>query len=264
MKNYIVFLLSVVLIVSSCGQQVEENTELEKIFEDHSIKGSFLLYDLNTDSYLSYDSQRCEEQFIPASTYKIFNALVALETGVATDENFFLPWDGVTRFLESWNSDHDFKTAMKNSTVWYFQELARRIGEERMKEYVEKSGYGNRDISGGIDSFWLTGGLRISQFEQIELLRNLYLNKMLFSLRSMNIVKEMIKVETGPDYILRAKTGSGEQDGKVIGWYVGYLEKDENVYFFATNIETSEMDYGVISSARIDITREILKELGLL
>ncbi len=228
-----------------------------------NMPGSFILYDLNKDLYIRYNPKRCNKRFIPASTFKILNSLIGLETAVIRDQEFYLTWDGTEHRMPEWNRDHTLKSAIKFSVVWYYQELARRVGYEKMYYYVHKCNYGNKDISGGIDRFWLDGALRISQKEQIEFLKKLYKNDLPFSRRNIDIVKDILLNEDDGSYRLRAKTGSGFQDGKSIGWYVGYLEQNDNVYFFATNIEADDPDEN-FGNARIEITRQILQRFGLL
>ena len=147
--------------------------DLGTYFAKYHVQGSFLLFNSKEDSYVAYDTARCRQRFIPASTFKIFNSLVALETGVIPDEHYVMKWDSTVRRVPAWNKDQDMAEAIRNSTVWYYQEIARRVGQQRMQRYIDLEHYGNMDISGGIDQFWLRGGLRISQFEQIDLLRNL-------------------------------------------------------------------------------------------
>jgi beta-lactamase class D len=218
----------------------EVKPELEKYFE--GFKGAFVLYDLNGNHYIRYNPERCAERFIPASTYKIMNSLIGLETGVIPDEKFVIKWDGTQYAIPAWNQDHTLKTAIENSVVWYYQELARRVGKERMQKFVNAVDYGNKDISEDIDTFWLEGGLRISANEQVAFLRRLYQNDLPFSARSVKIVKEILVLEKNDSYKLSGKTGSGQRLIPHEGWFVGYLETKGNVYFFATNIETSNPD----------------------
>ncbi len=219
---------------------------------------------MNADNYIYYDSARCNTRFTPASTFKIPNSIIGLETGVIADENFVIPWDGVKRSHEEWNKDLDLKTAIQVSAVPYYQELARRVGEEKMAEMVNKLNYGNMDISGGVDQFWLNGVLKISQFEQINFLKRLYKNELPVSLRSMEITKQIILNEDTLGYKLRAKTGYGYQDKKSIGWWVGWVETVNNVYFFAINIEALNPDDNIFIPARKEITKKILKDMEIL
>ncbi len=235
----------------------QERPQFGKYFQKEGVKGTFLLYDIKQNGYLVYNSQRAKSPFVPASTFKIFNSLVALETGVVRDENEVIKWDGVKRDFPQWNKDQTMRTAIKDSVVWFYQELARRIGQQRMQRYINIANYGNRDISGGIDHFWLDGGLRITPKEQIDFLVKLQQNKLPFSQRSIKIVKDIIINEKTSDYVLRGKTGWEKQ----VGWYVGYLERGSDVYFFATNMDIANPED---AKARIAITKSILQDLGLI
>lgn len=237
--------------------------DLSRFFEQYNVKGSFVLYDMQNDKFVFCDSLRCFKQFTPASTFKIPNSIIGLETGVISDEYFVIPWDSVVRRVEAWNHDMDLKTAIRVSCVPYYQELARRVGEKKMLEWVKKLNYGNMDISGGIDKFWLTGELRISQMEQIEFLKRLYREELPVSRRAMDITKKIILLEDTLGYKLRAKTGWGDQDELSIGWFVGWVEKNSSVYFFATNFESKDPPDN-FAAARKEITMKILKELGII
>ncbi len=102
--------------------------------------------------------------------FKILNALIGLDTKVVEDEYAIKYWDGVKREIDAWNQDHTLGSGMRHSVVWYYQELAREIGESEMKEGLVKANYGNKDISGGIDEFWLSSSLQISPVEQAHFL----------------------------------------------------------------------------------------------
>jgi beta-lactamase class D len=255
-------LFACLIVLKLSAQTVVEMPELKTFFDEYNHEGCFVLFDLNKNEFLKYNPERCSERFIPASTFKIFNSLAALESGVIKDENEIIEWDSVKRFYDMWNQDLNLKQAFKFSAVWFYQEFARRIGEEKMKKYITEIHYGNEDISGGIDLFWLEGGLRISPDEQIDFLRKIYNNETSFSQRSIDILKKIMIYEQTNEYILRAKTGWGMRFETQVGWFVGYIEKGDNVYFFATNLETKNPDEGFRS--RIEISYEILRELGIL
>ena len=235
----------------------EVRPELKSNFQGFT--GAFVLYDLNLKRYIRYNPERCAERFIPASTFKIMNSLIGLETGIIPDADYVIKWDGTKYDIPAWNQDHTLRTAIQNSVVWYYQELARRVGEKKMQEYVDAAHYGNQDISGKIDTFWLEGGLRISAEEQVEFLKRLYKGELPLSQRSMNIVKEILVLEKTETYQLSGKTGSGQRITPHESWFVGYLETKGNVYFFATNIEGSD---GSGDKAR-EIAQNILQNLGL-
>lgn len=258
------FTLLIILVVVWQGVFCQTNaSRFDAIFKEYAVKGCFVLYDSKADTFIRYNEKRCKQRFIPASTFKYLNSLIALETGVIRNEHDTIRWDGVQRFSPAWNRDHDLQSAFKVSAVWYYQELARRIGEKRMKEYIARVRYGNNDISGGIDAFWLQGGLRISPEEQIGFLRKLYNGTLPFSKRAMDIVKNISVAEETTNHTMHGKTGWAEIDGVNIGWYVGYVEKGGNVYFFASNIETKQVKDN-FPQARTEITKKILKELEIL
>jgi beta-lactamase class D len=221
------------------------------------------MYDLNNDKYFYYDSARCSEAFSPASTSKIINSIIGLETGIIADENFVIPWDSIKRPVEAWNRDLTLREAVKVSAVPYFQELARRVGEEKMAEMYKKLAFGNMDIGGGVDKFWLSGNLRISQMQQIDFLKRLYKNELPVSQRAMDIAKSIIVLADTNGYVLRGKTGWSQSSEKDIGWLVGWVERGDKVYFYALNI-TSPLDNDKFGPARRIITENILKELGAL
>lgn len=224
--------------------------------------GAFVLYDLDNNHYDRYNLDRCAEQFVPASTFKIMNALISLESGVISDENTVIEWDGTQYDVAEWNQDHTLKTAFQVSAVWYYQELAGRVGREKMQQYVTAAQYGNQDISGQVDTFWLEGGLRISADEQVEFLKRLYEGYLPFSDRSMAIVRDIMVIEETDAYRFGGKTGTALRVKPLVGWFVGFLETDDHVYFFATNIELQTAE-GNIGKAR-EITEAILHDQGLM
>jgi len=255
------FLLLPLFLLINCQPQSKETTrDFHQYFDEYNVTGGFVLYDLQQDEYIRYHPERCSQPVIPASTYKIFNSMVCLETGVIEDASSIIKWDSVESWNENWNRDHTLKSAFHSSCVPCYQQLARKVGEERMQFYIDQNQYGNQDISGGIDMFWLTGNLRISPNEQVEMLKKLYFNKLAFSERTMQVVKKMMVMEQDSTHTLRGKTGWATIDEIDYGWFVGYVEKDENVYFFATNISTENV-LDSFAKARKAITLNILEEL---
>ncbi|MES2766350.1 MAG: class D beta-lactamase [Bacteroidota bacterium] len=237
--------------------------ELEKIFREYKYEGSFVMLDLKNNKYTQYNPEGVRERVSPASTFKIFNSLVALETGVIANENTPIKWDGTKTGNPAWDQDTDMKKAFENSTVWFYQEMARRVDVDQMRKYITQEKYGNMDISGDIDEFWLNDALKISPLEQVDFLKRLYLNQTSFSQRSMDITKKIMLKEEKSGFKLRAKTGWGIKGNLDIGWFVGWFETGDNVYFFATNVQTQFADAKVFTKARIDITNKIFKELGI-
>lgn len=237
--------------------------DFEKYYHSFDVEGCFMLYNRKENSYLVYRPDLAGKGFLPASTFKICNSMIGLETGVISDENFVIPWDSVLRQKPEWNADSDLKNAFKNSTVWYYQELARRVGPEKMKYWLDKADYGNKNCSGQIDQFWLSGKLRISAQQQIDFLKRLHDNELPFSKRSMAIVKKIMITQDTLNYVLRSKTGWSFQDNKDIGWNVGYVETQQNEYYFANFIQSSEINND-FARARTEIAMQILKDLKII
>jgi len=238
---------------------LKQDVDLKPMFKGY--EGAFVLYDVKNDKYIRYNEKRCAERFAPCSTFKIFNALAGLDSKVVSGPDDKKKWDGKKRKIDSWNHDHTLKSAIQESAVWYFQEVAKDIGEERMKKYLHEVGYGNEDISGGITTFWLGESLTISADEQVAFLKKLYQDELPFSKDAQETVKKMIVVSDDGSSVLRGKTGTDQKDGKtILGWFVGYVVEDKSPYIFATNISSDNKANG--RQART-ITRSILHSLGL-
>ena len=242
----------------SCGKVDNKSyqTDFSRYFGEFS--GAFVLYDYNNKYYIRHNEEQCNIQYSPCSTFKIPNSLIGLETGVIPDESYIIKWDSVKRSREELNRDHDLKSAIKYSVVWYYQELARRVGEEKMKYYIDTLHYGNMDISGGIDKFWLDNTLKISANEQVGFLDKLYTDSLPFSKRNMDIVKKIIIQDTLENgAIFSGKTGSNGSD---LGWFVGSVQLGSNLYIFATNI----IGQGADGMKARKISLEIIKSMKIL
>lgn len=236
-----------------------QTPNLERAFQELGVDGSIVIYDKNNQRFYEHNRVRNTTAFFPASTFKILNALISLETGVIQDDVAVLTWDGITREIPAWNRDTNLRQAFKDSTVWFYQVLARKNGHERMQNFVAQAEYGNRQIGAPdrIDRFWLEGPLQITPKQEIEFLQRLERNDLPFSQRAIDLVKDMMVVEKTPAYMLRGKTGWVDD----VGWFVGYFEQNNNVYFFATNIEMLNVE---AASKRVEVTRRSFQALELL
>lgn len=267
-KKWFLVLLTVIL-VNSClmasahAATVTVREDIGKYFEGFTT-GTFVMYDEANDQYIIFNEPQSIKQLSPCSTFKIYNSLAGLETGVLDQEDVYtlFKWNGTQYTFPSWNHDQTLASATRDSVVWYFQELATRIGTGRMQTFIDKIEYGNRDISGGLTTFWLRSSLQISAREQVDLLHRLYSNKLPVSPQNVAIVKKNITLLENDDVRFMGKTGSGLQDDKwILGWFVGCVEKQGNRYFFATNIQAPD---GAIGGKAREITKSILKDLQVL
>jgi len=199
--------------------------------------------------------------FVPASTSKIIHSLVFLDAGALKDENETLKWDGVRRQVEAWNQDHNLRSALKVSAVWFYVEASKRVGREKMQEYYDAANYGTRSTNGFGADYWNAGDLRVTPKEQIDFLVRFYENRLPFSKRATAIVKDILTFEKTDKYILRAKTGWSNSYTPQVGWFVGYVERDKNVYFFATEIDIKRDED---AAKRAEITKNVLKNLQII
>ena len=195
--------------------------------------GSAVILDLNSSEKTVFGT-RADERFSPCSTFKILNSMIALDSGVVKDENEVIKWDEVKREYEVWNRDHTMHSAIAVSAVWFYQELASRIGEQRMKEYVSRVKYGNADTSNTLTDFWLgNGSLKISLNEQVDFLARLMRNNLEMPQHVMKTAKDIITLEKSDTYRLGGKTGSCGG----VGWFVGFLQNRDKTTVFAFNIK---------------------------
>ena len=222
--------------------------------------GAFVLYDASAGLYTIHNRDMSVTRVSPNSTYKIFGALIALETGILEVGNTFREWNGAPQPFESWNRSQDLSTAMLNSVNWYFQDFDAQIGLEQIGYYLGQIAYGNLNLSGGVD-FWIESSLRISPLEQVVLLADLYRNNTVFEDEHENTVKETLVLSESNGTVLSGKTGTGLiNDSAVNGWFIGFVETAEGTFVFATYIR-GEGNIGGSTAAQI--TLDILENLGI-
>ena len=252
-------------LVGCYSNQPKELAELKKIFDDYKVDGSILIYSQNENIYMGYNMARCNIAFCPASTFKIPNTLIALETGIATTETVFT-WNGEKRTYPTWEKDMTIKEAFQLSAVPVYQEIARRVGVEKMKYYTQLFDYGNLDITAeNIDKFWLEGKSDITQYQQVYFLQKLYNLQLPISENTMKLTKEIMLYETKNNYKISGKTGWAVRQNESVTWFVGFIETENNVYIFATNIAPNEeTDLNTFSQVRIELTKDVFKGLKII
>lgn len=253
----VTFALSFIIVLPCYA----EDAELAKLFQERGVEGTIIIASLDSKTEYIHDDKRAEACLVTASTFKIPNSLIALEERVIKDEKEVIKWDGIDSGFAACNKDQNLQTAFSNSCVWFYQELARRIGAEKYKEHLKKLDYGNQKITPELTTFWLAGDLMITPREQIEFLKKLYTDKLPYRPDTVQTVKKIMINEQMADYTLRAKTGWAIQLQPQIGWFVGYIEAKGQVWFFATNIvvtKTSDL------ALRKGITMAALKAKGII
>jgi beta-lactamase class D len=267
-RNLLLLIInSSLLIIASCSpNNVKEDSSLKKYFDEQHVTGTFGLYDNGTGQFLIYDLSRFKDSaFLPASTFKIVNSLIGIETGKIENEKMIIKWDGVTRTFpngdtaKAWNKDLTMEEAFKVSAVPYYQELARRIGKDTMQRWLDTLKYGTKKITTQIDNFWLDNSLKITPDEEMGLVKKLYFGQLPFQKRTQDLVKKLMIQEDNANYKLAYKSGWGfRENGKALGWIVGWIEENKHPYFFVLNVEGEHNTN--MAPIRINILKAILKE----
>lgn len=261
--RFLVFSFSVFLIsCSSSNIKIEDS--LKKHFDDNKVDGTFAIYNNGQGNFSIYNLARYKDSsFQPASTFKIVNSLIGLQTGKIVNAKMVIPWDGVKRNIEAWNQDLTMEQAFKFSALPYYQEVARRIGAATMQLWLDSLSYGSKKIAGAIDSFWIDNSLKISPDENLGFVKKLYFHQLPFNKTTMETVKKVMVQESNTNYTLAYKTGWGfKEDGKALGWIVGWIEENKHPSFFVLNVEG---EYNTdMMTVRKNILMACLNQLGYL
>ncbi|WP_396634268.1 class D beta-lactamase [Maribacter sp. R86514] len=241
--------------------------EFQTIIDSNNVKGSVLIYDSYNNTYYSNDFEWATHGNLPASTFKITNSIIGLETGVIESDSTIFKWDGKEKWSNFWEQDLVLRDAFQFSCVPCYQEVAAKIGVQRMNEYVENLQYGNLKINAdNITDFWLEGDSRISQMQQIDFLKRYFNDQLPISKRTKNIMQDVMLNEKTTDYKLSGKTGLSNTNNQYNGWFIGFIEVKNHVYFFATNLEPidNNIDLNNFIKTRKEVTLAALKELQVI
>ena len=130
-----------------------------------------------------------------------------------------------------------------------------------MQKYVDLFEYGNRNIGGGIDQFWLTGNLRIDPVQQVDFVDRLRRGVLPLGKRSQELVRDILPVTKVGEAVIRAKSGllGAERGEPSLGWMVGWAEKGETHTVFALNMDCKEPRH---IADRMTLTQACLKDIG--
>lgn len=250
--------LSLLLVMAPPAEAKASSGPVDFAARFGKFEGCFLLKEIGEDFSITYRAPQTRERLGPCSTFKIFNALAALDSGVATGPDMTLKWDGSKHNRKELERDHTLATAIRDSVLWYFQEIARRIGAEKMQTYLDRSDYGNKDQSAGIDKFWLCTSLTISAEEQVSFLDRLYTNRLPFKSAAMEQVRDMIVLRRSGDWVFSGKTGTGcSYDRNDLGWFVGHLKSGNREFVFAANIKGLDARGAIARDAVFAILRDL-------
>lgn len=262
------FLSLVTVIATGCSfNNVKEDKSLAKYFTDNKVEGCFALMDNGTGQFTVYNLPRFRDSsYLPASTFKIVNSLIGLQTGKISSDSMIIKWDGVERSFPGWNKDLTMYEAFRVSSLPYYQEVARRIGKDTMQFWLDSLGYGAKNdeekvrIKTSVDSFWIDNSIKVSPDAQLGLVKRLYFDQLPFFKTYQGMVKRAMLFEDNTKYRLGYKTGWGyAENGNMIGWVVGWIEENNHPYFFVLNLETADQNFDMVGT-RMKILKGILKE----
>lgn len=261
--------VTAVSLVSCTQNNVKQDNSLKKYFDEHQLNGTFALLNNGTGEFTVYNLARYRDSaYLPASTFKIVNSLIGLQTGIISSDSMVIPWDGIQRAVPEWNKDLTMYQAFRVSAVPYYQEVARRIGKEKMQYWLDSLHYGagKKDtlfkIRSAIDTFWLDNTLKLTPDENLGLVKKLYFNELPFFKLYQEKVKNAMLFEDNSNYKLAYKTGwATTEKSHALGWIVGWIEENRHPYFFVLNVESPDPKYD-LTTVRLKILKDILKQLG--
>jgi beta-lactamase class D len=260
-RTVVLSLLWLVSLGGVAAADLQERHDLDRYFEAAGSSGTIVVRDVTAQKTIVYNRHRAETAYLPASTFKIPAALIALETGVVKDAHKdVLSWNGVEWIVPACNADQTLATALTRSCMPIFADLGKRIGDTRLNASLSAFGYGNHDASGAYP-YWIQGNLRVSALQQIDFLDRLRRDALPVSPAHMQAVRDILIIEQDNDYVLRAKTGWADSPDPDVGWIIGWVERGGNAYLFALNIDIAERAH---ADARLKIAKAVLKDLGAL
>ncbi|QEC41078.1 penicillin-binding transpeptidase domain-containing protein [Pseudobacter ginsenosidimutans] len=263
------FLLMALAFAACSPNNVTEDKSLEKYFKDNKVTGSFGMFDNGQGHFtLSNISQFTDSMYLPASTFKIINSLIGLETGAVQDSASIIPFDSTRSYRAECKGDMNMYNAFRISCPNWYQELADEIGKPAMQKWLDTLGYGQRKerfvIGNNLDTFWLDNSVKVTGDEQLGLVKKLYFDQLPFSKRSQRIVRNMMLWENNSNYQLAYKTGWGTDENQhQIGWIIGWIEENKHPYFFSLQVKSPDAKIDM-PAVRLNILKGILAEYGFM
>lgn len=279
-------LLSLILVPLICGclpnrqasgqpsvfirNNINVRSDFQNYFDSCGVEGTMAIYDIKNEKWIVSDTVGLEIETLPASTFKIINLLIALETNTIKNENEIVKWIGRTDTIKygyrpEIYHDMSVKEAFELSAGWVFVEFSKKIGKDTYRKYLAECRYGNNNLSQIDADFWNFGDFAISPRNQVEFLKSLYEEKLPFSKRNINIVKRVMIAEQHENYVIRAKTGWTRESNINTGWWTGYIETKSGTYIFATRLlQDRKMNRSDFGSCRKVITKKIFRDLNIL
>jgi len=259
----------VVFLVACSPNNVTEDNSVKKYFVENKVEGCFGMFDNGQGKFTLYNLDRFRDSaYLPASTFKILNSLIGIETGRAKDDSTVLSWNGKPSGRIECDKDLAMYNAFRISCPPWFQELARQIGKDTMQRWLDTLGYAQRyeksKIQNNLDTFWLDNSVKITADEQLGLVKKLYFDQLPFQKRSQKMVRQMMLMESNANYSLSYKTGWGSTErGHPLGWLIGWIEENRHPYFFVLQVESPDKNFNM-GPVRLKMLKDILNQYGFM
>ncbi|MBF7731086.1 class D beta-lactamase [Pseudomonas sp. N040] len=253
-------LVTFVFCLLLCPALLAEDAQIARLLADSGVQGTLVLSSLKGGQTFIHDDARAARRFSAASTFKIPNTLIALQLGVVAGKDSPFHWDGTHYGIANWNQDQTLETAFRVSCVWCYQQLAGKIGQAAYRDWLRRIGYGVLHEPFTLTRFWLDGALQISALEQVAFLKQVYQRRLPFRPAAYDSLQQIMLSEQTGAYRLFAKTGLAGDSPPQVGWYVGYVETAEDVWFFASNLDIHDARQLPL---RLALTRAALQAKGV-
>jgi beta-lactamase class D len=267
MRKIAAFCIVLIAIMAGCSpNNIRQDNSLKQYFDKHKVAGTFGFFDNGTGEFTIYNLSRfADSAYLPASTFKVVNSLIGLETGIVTNDSAVIQWSGIPSSRPECDKDLPMYQAFRASCVPWFCELARRIGKDTMQHFLDTLGYASRykkAMVNKVDTFWLDNSVKITADEQIGLVKKLYFDQLPFKKWTQRLVKGMMLMDSTNNYKLSYKTGWGyRENGNSIGWVIGWIVENRHPYPFVLQIESADRNLD-IASVRMSLLNDIFKHYG--
>jgi beta-lactamase class D len=266
--RFLLFLIFALLLGISCSftqKNIEQNERLNFLHKSMGVKSTIIVYNQQKNKLISNDTVAYKEMYSPNNTFYLYESLIGLESGNIKDSTDIYSWDFVRYPNENWNQDQHLSMALKYQTEWYFKQVAKTIDTSKMQSWLNLIGYGNKDISGGIDQFWKNNSLKISIKQQFDLFKRLYYYNLPFSFDYLKFIRKTFVKNRLTNKNLYSFRTKGMNNNKPMIWYLGYVEFLNNTYLVVHCVEmNSRKKNKYFSTIQSELLFSSLKELGII
>jgi len=254
--SFFIFIFSIIFIAGCTVNNVSIDDEIGDIFKEKKVEGTFGIFDNSRGKFTIYNLDRFKAPYSPGATFNIFNALVAIHVGRIPDVKGLID----AQIEPESHQEISLSDAFKQSSNEHFKALARKIGRDTMKTWVDSVKYGNMKLGKTVDQFWSDNSILISADEQLGFMKRLYFKQLPFRASVQEEVKKLLIVENNAQFQLAYQLGTSTDKGKKLCWVMGWIEENRHVYPFVLNFSSStESDSKKLSK---EITENILTYVG--